>query len=520
MSPNQVTNRGNLSINGEATAWPNYHDTITLEDAAIKQQLSSSLYPGTEQIERVPSTLDASRQRLGDLSRNGSEADSLLELYRQQRAGMPSTHKNSANSEIRPRTLEEEEAERERWIHRDKLAVIESQEARAAGIKIPREFDVNPEDVVPNGQEYTGYSENYNRVAHGDHDERRQKLRSPSPDRGETTEPLNHFHDPRTPEEIAADLIEAPSSSPMYSQHALRSSSSRIPLATSSPLPISQQHLERNTPLLRKRGTSGNWEEDGMMYNKSRSRSHSIGSQVLLHDPDLSNDTVASSPYGVSGSSPSRAKAPSKAQPVSATKRSANNSQNASTAQKLRSTSATSRGSPAQRPGTRSGPDGRPPTAVNRPEGDPPWLATMYKPDPRLPPDQQIIPTLAKRLQQEKWEKEGKAASAFDRDFTPLAISTSEPPSFSGQTSGPSVPDAREDTAAWPLKSTLSGSPKPAHISVSGSDHAGYSTTPKLQNTPPLGQAQKPAFPQRMEVQQSLRHEQEKDTGCGCCLVM
>ena len=517
---NQVTTRGHLLNNGEAAAWPRNHDTITLDDTASKQQLPSSLHPGIEHIDRAPITLDATRHGLGDLSRNGSDADSLLDLYRQQRAGLPSAHKSSANGEMRPRTLEDEEVERERWIHRDKLAVIESQEARAAGIKIPREFDVNPEDVVSNGDPYTGYSEDSDRVAYGNRDEKRQRLQSPSPDQGEPTEPLNYFHDPRMPEEIAADMIEPPSFPPMYSQHALRSSSSRIPLATSSPLPISQQHLERNTPLLRKRGTSGNWEEDGMMYNKSRSRSHSIGSQVLLDDPELSNDTPTSSPYGVSGSSPSKAKAPSKAQSVSVTKRSVNTTQNVSAAQKLRTTSATSRGSPAQRPATRSGPDGRPPTAVNRPEGDPPWLATMYKPDPRLPPDQQIIPTLAKRLQQEQWEKEGKAASAFDRDFTPLAVNTNEPPSFAGQTSGPNIPDAREGTTAWPLKATLSGSPKPAHLSVSGSDHAGYSTTPKLQNTPPLNQAQRPTFPQRMEVQQPLRNEQEKDAGCGCCVVM
>lgn len=54
----------------------------------------------------------------------------------------------------------------------------------------------------------------------------------------------------------------------------------------------------------------------------------------------------------------------------------------------------------AQRPKSRAGLETRPPTAVNRPEGEPPWLATMYKPDPRLPPDQQLLPTHAKRMQQ------------------------------------------------------------------------------------------------------------------------
>src|ERR1700755_2777293 len=41
----------------------------------------------------------------------------------------------------------------------------------------------------------------------------------------------------------------------------------------------------------------------------------------------------------------------------------------------------------------------------------------MYKPDPRLPPDQQLLPTHAKRLAQEQWEKEGKVGTVYDREF-------------------------------------------------------------------------------------------------------
>jgi len=44
----------------------------------------------------------------------------------------------------------------------------------------------------------------------------------------------------------------------------------------------------------------------------------------------------------------------------------------------------------------------------------------MYKPDPRLPPDQQVIPTHAKRMQQEQWEKEGKFGNVYDTSFRPL----------------------------------------------------------------------------------------------------
>jgi len=47
-----------------------------------------------------------------------------------------------------------------------------------------------------------------------------------------------------------------------------------------------------------------------------------------------------------------------------------------------------------------------------RPEGDAPWLAEMYKPDPRLPQEEQIIPTHAKRLAREKEETYDVAPSS------------------------------------------------------------------------------------------------------------
>ena len=47
-------------------------------------------------------------------------------------------------------------------------------------------------------------------------------------------------------------------------------------------------------------------------------------------------------------------------------------------------------------------------------------MISAYKPDPRLPPDQQLLPTVAKRLQQEKWEQEGKFGNIYDKEFRPL----------------------------------------------------------------------------------------------------
>lgn len=49
------------------------------------------------------------------------------------------------------------------------------------------------------------------------------------------------------------------------------------------------------------------------------------------------------------------------------------------------------------------------PTA--QPEGEAPWIADMYKPDPRLPQDEQIIPTHAKRLAREKEDRRRVAPS-------------------------------------------------------------------------------------------------------------
>ena len=498
------------------------------DDLTPQNHSPPKLLPSADISERSSRKLEAPRPKLGGLSRNGSETDSLLDLYRQQRAGFPTTHNGTANGDIPPAIMDLEEIDRERWIHRDKLAIIESQEARAAGIKLPHEFEVNQYDSGYNAEHYTSHSTQQEQRASSRHrhEGKRQRLQSQSPTPVESPE-AQVFDDPRTPEEIAAELEEA--SSP-YFQHGLRAVSSRIPLATASPLPVPQTHLERNTPLPRKRGTSGNYDEETLMYHKSRSRSHSVGSQVLLDDPELQTEGAMPAYSDALSSSPKKASMPSKSQLISGGRGSTNTTRSTSAPQKVRSPSANAKGSPAQRPPTRSGPDGRPSTAINRPEGDPPWLATMYKPDPRLPPDQQIIPTHAKRLQQEQWEKEGKAVNVFARDFTPLSISTAEPPPVEHKheddhetTSGTRSPHLSEEANAWPLKSpTEAGSVKSARLALGGmtGGNAGYSTIPRVQNSPVIAVRQSPQLPAPMEVHEPVKQEKEKEAGCGCCIVM
>ncbi|MCJ1248555.1 hypothetical protein MMC30_005773 [Trapelia coarctata] len=516
---------------GNSSLWYHNHGIAVSDDLTLRNHSPPKLLPSADISERSSGKLEAPRPKLGDLSRNGSETDSLLDLYRQQKAGFPATHNGISNGELPPGIMDPEEIDRERWIHRDKLAIIESQEARAAGIKIPQEYDVNPYHAGQSADPYTSHSREHEQRANSrqQHEGKRQRMQSRSPTRVESPE-AQVFDDPRTPDEIAAELEEAGSP---YFQHGLRASSSRIPLATASPVPVPQTHLERNTPLPRKRGTSGNYDEETLMYHKSRSRSHSVGSQVLLDDPDLQTEEQMPAYSEAFSSSPKKASMPSKSQPISGARGSSNTTNTARTTsatQKLRSPSTNAKGSPAQRPPTRSGPEGRPSTATNRPEGDPPWLATMYKPDPRLPPDQQIIPTHARRLQQEQWEKEGKPANVFGRDFTPLSVNTDEPPPpppvehDQEPTSGNRSPHPPEDTSAWPLKSPTSpaetGSVRSARLALGGAaaGNAGYSTIPRVQNSPAIGVRQSPQLPAPMEVHEPVK--QEKEAGCACCIVM
>lgn len=429
--------------------------------------------------------------------------------------------------------FDDEDSERSRWIHRDKLAKIESQELQQAGYQLPPQYGTASRLDAGRERSLDGYGNDMN----GDHSEhyqvgrveKRQRVASPIPAYEEDYDEQAPNFDPRTPEEVAADPYEEGEPPQMYRQTGLRASSSRIPLSTSSPMPIPQDYIERNTPLPRKRGYSGGWsggDEDGLMYSKTRSRSYSVGSQILLDDAERHNGTPTPASRPVSRSmaqtSPGKAKLPGKPAPVSGARKISAANRIASGQQNPRSQSSANRSSPSQRPGTRSG-ESRPTSAINRPEGDPPWLATMYKPDPRLPPDQQLLPTHAKRLQQEQWEKEGKYGSTFDKEFTPLAIHTHkglQPPLPAA--ADPQPERKEEERTAWPLRTTLmSPTLSNSRPGTGGTEHGGYSTIPRVQSTPPPGSVQSPKKVQHPTRMQDLpKEEGRKKDGCGCCIVM
>jgi hypothetical protein len=131
----------------------------------------------------------------------------------------------------------------------------------------------------------------------------------------------------------------------------------------------------------------------------------------------------------------------------------------------------------------------------------------MYKPDPRLPPDQQILPTHAKKLQQEQWQREGKLPSAYDRAFEPLAIRDEKDEGLSeeagkGQT---------DEVAATPPSL-----PTPTSPDVNKGPNASGTN----RNTIPNVRASLQSPQQTIKTKPVETPPAEKEKGCGCCIIM
>ncbi|KMU85118.1 hypothetical protein CIHG_02900 [Coccidioides immitis H538.4] len=309
----------------------------------------------------------------------------------------------------------------------------------------------------------------------------------------------------------------------------LRKSSSRIPVLASSPLPMPHEYLGRDSPLPRTRNntvTSG--DEDSLSFSKTRRLSESAPRVLQTPEPQIETTPPQSSQPSTASrqlqNSPSKAKHSAKSTP--ATSRKASGTQDTRKSSGTHKKAAASNGNGSiqnQRPGTRSG-ERRPPTGLNRPEGDPPWLATMYKPDPRLPPDQQMLPTHAKRLQQELWEKEGRIPSTYDKDFAPLAIRRDEkPPSPVAEPELPKEEDPCPIVFAPPSLPSLPSPPKSPemrdHPGKGDTDRSGYKSIPSL-----IPSATEPTFTTSISAKPGPSPVQEqpppKKKSCSCCVVM
>jgi hypothetical protein len=140
----------------------------------------------------------------------------------------------------------------------------------------------------------------------------------------------------------------------------------------------------------------------------------------------------------------------------------------------------------------------------------------MYKPDPRLPPDQQIIPTHAKRMQQEQWENDGKAGTIYDRDFR--LLNTEELANKRSSQIQPIDLEKAQDNQEWPLPSPTKPSPERIDTNMKSPTNEGGNYKPsRAEVLPAPGTSPKRTETTRLP-EPPVSDEKEKK-GC-CCIVM
>lgn len=459
------------------------------------------------------------------------------------------------------------------WIHRDKLAQIEIQEMEEAGFY--RHSSRRSESEGParhrtsrsmsrprrsasrtdqKRQHEIDTDEDYAAAYPGNEESPRKRVSTvpsaPEEDQeashGAQQEPtyaMRDFDPYRDSQFHAAEAITAQLNAQRQQQQTLvRPGTSRIPVSRVSPVPVSSQAVDRESQLPRSRAGSQNWggSFDEMQYAR-KVRSGSMSSQVLL-DSDIDHQRIT--PPGSSnknssneGTSPPKSQIPKKTVSGGRTASAASGapSRPGSSHQNKRGTST----SGARRPGSSSGHKSRP-SAGYPPDGDAPWISSMYKPDPRLPPDQQMLPTHAKRMMQEQWEKDGKTGTAYDREFNllnddefpkPPVLSLDSrslvPPHGSlSPTKDKSSPNGSANGGPWPLSPTKSDNRSDAG-SVRPGTSGGYKITPTIPDTPniqrsplPSPAAQMPAHNPTPRVPElSEKDEAAPKKGC-CCIVM
>lgn len=426
----------------------------------------------------APARVNALNRKDSSISESGSAPDSLLDLYGQSHSAVHSMdHGERKNGDAY--VDDEEDPEHSRWIHRDKLARIESQELQAAGIILPRSRAASKSSRRDNSREQGS-------GLRSEQAQKRQRIESIPTE--EEEEPENRDWDLRLPDEVEEELAEG-----FQDISGGVKGVSRIPVSMRSPIPIPMEHLERDTPIRRMQSEVWTPEEETLSNPKSRGRSASIKALEDVPTPTPAKRVASEN------TSPKKA---------AVRKGSTPGARNPS-AQRPKTRSSSAKDGSSQRPVTRSG-DSSGSASSKRPEGDPPWINSMFKPDPRLPPDQQLLPTVAKRLQQEQWKKEGKFAGTYDTKFEPMSDELPAPEPAPEEVPPPPQPKVLERGPEWPLQGPKSPTLSTGRPGTAG----GYSTMPKI-NTTRQEMAPSPLIPVAMEDPAD-----EKRGGCGCCTVM
>lgn len=454
------------------------------------------------------------------ISSSNSPADSVVDLYSGGRSANASTANSIDYTNRKRNSIGVYEAEIDEddpgWIHRDKLARIESRELQAAGIILPKTRAYSRQGGRSNRSRETSAN---GMGGKGREMQKRQKMDVPEEvdDAGDGNfgsstvasdgqNDDNTVWDLRTPEEIEQDSYLRQRETDYKN---LSKGASKIPINMQSAIPVPLDFIERDAPV--KRSKSAVWGKEAETieyphsYNKAASEEPAAPAPV-----EQPPKTISAKP-----SSPKRNGKPIRktSAPLGKTPPVSNNRP------KTRS------GSTNSRPVTRSG-------EIKRPEGDPPWLATMYKPDPRLPPDQQLLPTVAKRMMQERLEAEGKGGSIYDTSFRPMnqedwmrqEYPSKTPSPKPDDNQGTEVPlkDGDGSAGAWPLKSPGLSPGTDGRDGRPGTS-GGYSTMPKISTVPPSSHLQAPPLQQKPIVKvpiMEMEEEGKKKSGCGCCLVM
>jgi hypothetical protein len=395
----------------------------------------------------------------------------------------------------------------EGWIHRDKLREIEIQEMEQAGMRVrqPRRSDSTgpgaSQRSTSRSMSQTGLRRQMSKEQLGDSPvddsgygefKRKRVSTIPAADASEEQEAeFHHKHDSelRTLEELAAPQ-------PGFKQHSGRPSTSRIPVSKVSPMPVPHEMVDRDSPLPRSRHGSTNWSGnwDDLQYAK-RARGGSVGSQVLLDDDGYRTPSRPASSHvrpsfdergGGLSQSPQKARMPNKDTPTSGGRKTSGTRPPTANANKPRVRSGTG----GLRPVSSSGPR----NPINRPEGEAPWLASMYKPDPRLPPEEQMLPTHAKRLAKEGGVEikdvvdtnAGAQSSGLNPQQHNVQQPSFEQPSRHSPRSGSPTkspdPSNSQDASAWPLGADAANEPTSPRPGTSG----GYRITPTIATRPVL----------------------------------
>lgn len=415
--------------------------------------------------------------------------------------------------------------ENSKWIHRDKLAKIESAELQAAGIVLPKPRSHSRPRRDRSTDKLNGSKRSTDDAGPGPRSAKSSAHRAtPSMD----TDGDSRRTDEKDTSElwITSESLGGPRGG------------SRIPVPKSSPAPLSD--MDRDAPASRKMsGPLVMPDEEFVSAAKAARKSRSRGNSINALDDATRRQ------YGqkTNAESPKKVTAPRKAATRSASANPATRTQ--TNRPKTRSGPNRENGSTTARPRTRNG-ELSSPTNKSAPEGDPPWMINSYKPDPRLPPDQQLLPTVARRLQQEQWEKEGKFGNVYDKDFRPLneqdhskspepyqaretPESEEEPKEATEQTEQTESTEPTGQADEWPLRGETQ-SPTPSKAGTSAS----YSAMPRIQDNPPvspLASPRMPSGPQPTPITKQPTHQEEppvqekpqekkKGGGCGCCVIM